>query len=376
MNNVEDNPQTIDIQYRFFTVAEREFCVWEYDLTKLNQNFLESIDPKYFEFVANIYARVLLDRDEAKLLTLLDRITDYLGKKLGREYFNEHDSSRYASLGVRFAYSLGLETLFAFIAAFMQSPMCPFAWIRLYKPWELDSVISNIHEQRSFHSLVNLDQISWESVSQAIHTNLVMESSEREEEVKEGFARLWRKFASDFLDPMFKEEFNSIKHGLRIRPGGFYMAIGTETEPGVRAPKENMQLLGKSDFGSSFLSYEKLGDLSRHVRFIRKHRNWNPEDMIWGLNLISISIGNIISTMKILNGTSAEEVKFSWPRDPETLQEPWLRTRRLGVTSMSGFQRSIPVEIIEPYSIEEMRSRISEGKEAGIRRIRFTAEDN
>jgi hypothetical protein len=203
-----------------------------------------------------------------------------------------------------------------------------------------------------------------------------MESPQREKEVTEGFATLWRRFASDFLDPMFREEFNSIKHGFRIHPGGFSVAIGAENEPGVRAPIARMKLLGKSDFGSSFLSKEKIGDLSHHIRFIRKHRNWNPEDMIWGINLISISIGNIISTMKILNGTSAEQVMYSWPQDPKSLQEPWLRTRQLGVTSMSGFHKPIPVGIIEPFSKEEIRSRISKGKDAGIRSIRYTPENN
>jgi hypothetical protein len=134
MNNFDDTQQTIDIQYRFLKVGNKEFCVWDYDLMQQNQGFLESIDPKYFEYVANIYAREIIDRDEPKLLALLDRISDYFGKKLGREYSSKSEGSQYASLGVRFAYSHGLETLFALIAAFMQAPMCPFAWIRLYQP--------------------------------------------------------------------------------------------------------------------------------------------------------------------------------------------------------------------------------------------------
>ena len=91
--------------------------------------------------------------------------------------------------------------------------------------------------------------------------------------------------------------------------------------------------------------------------------------MIWGLNLISMSIQNIISSMKILNGVPAEQVKYHWPNDLNVLEEPWLRTRSLGVTSMAGIQRVLPVELIEPYTIDEIRSKISAGEDAGIRRL-------
>jgi len=58
---------------------------------------------------------------------------------------------------------------------------------------------------------------------------------------------------------------------------------------------------GQSDYGSSFLVKEKLLNHKHHFRLVKHHRNWDPEDLTWGLHLASMSIQNVISALKILN---------------------------------------------------------------------------
>jgi hypothetical protein len=75
------------IQYNKFAINETPYCIWDWDIRKLNLDFLETIDPHYFEHIANIHGQFLED-----------------GEK------------QYAATALRVAYSHGLESLFALFA--------------------------------------------------------------------------------------------------------------------------------------------------------------------------------------------------------------------------------------------------------------------
>lgn len=333
-----------DLQYRFFVVDERPYCLWDTNISDRVLKFLDSVDPSYYEYLANTHSQAL-----------------------------SGDDSQRAALAIRAAYSQALETLFALICAAIQAPQCVPAWMASYRNQDLKNVVSKIHNNLPIQSLLVQDRLSWETVSAIIHTSLIMEDKERESKVKEVFGRLWSHFASDFLDDAFTIEYNSIKHGLRIRPGGFSLAIGAQEKPGIPAPPEKMQLLGKSEFGSSYLTLERIGVLSHHIRLRHPHRNWNPEDMAWGLHLISLSIFNVLSALKILNGVSAENVKFQWPTDDSIFDEPWKRSKTIGVIAMTGMDVLIPEIYIKQFTKETILSNYRNGKDAGVRRIKLNS---
>jgi hypothetical protein len=341
----------LDLQYSFFLVDERPFCLWDIDLKKRSLEFLDSLDPSYFEYVANTNLQNVGDDDDAR-----------------------SKESQHAALALRTAYSQALETLFALISASVQAPWSVPAWINLYRSYELRNVIDKIHNYKPLLSQIRFEILEWSSVSEIIFQSLVIEDKEKEAAIKTGFARLWSRFASDFLDEEFTREYNSIKHGLRVRPGGFHVAIGPQSKPGV--PAEKMTLLGKSDFGSGYLTADKIGDLNYHLQMKQHHRNWNPDDIAWGLHMASMSISNVKSSIKILNGVHPEQIQFTWPTDLDSLLEPWKRSHHIGVTSMSGFGILIQPDYIEPFSKEKIVANYKEGKDVGIRHLVFRDPPN
>jgi len=336
---------TIDFQYGFFIVGERPFCLWDHDIKKINLQFLNSIDAGYFEYLAD---------------------TNF--EKLGDENEEVH---QYAALAIRTAFSQGLETLFALNFAFIQAHHCVAAWMNLYKNNELYELIRKVSKHEKILSLLKIQYIDWVALSNIILDSLVLDDKDKEKEIKSGFGNLWSQFASIYLQDGFSNEYNSIKHGLRAKAGGFSIAIGREDEPGVPPPPEHMVLMGKSKYGTSYTSVEEIGDLKRHIQITKNSRNWDPEDMVWGLNLISLSILNTISALKILNGTSAEEVQFHWPSDLEVFKEPTKRVSSIGVTSMSGFGTPIPKEIVTNFSKEEITQKYLTGELLGGKRFKI-----
>lgn len=337
---------TLDLQYCYFVIDERPLCLWDIDLKKRTLEFLESLDPSYFEYVADTHINNIGDGIEAK-----------------------SKDSQHAALTMRTTYSQALETLFALISAAIQAPYCSQAWVALYRNHELRHIIDKIHYHKPLLSQIKHKVLTWSSISEAIFLSLVLEDKEKEGAIKAGFAQLWSHFAADFLDNEFTEEYNSIKHGLRVQPGGFYIAIGSQKHKGEPATSEKMNLLGKSEFGSGYVAADKIGDSSYHLRMTSHHRNWNPEDIAWGLHMVSMSISNIQSALKILNGVPAQEVQFIWPIDLTTLYEPWKRSAQIGVTSMSGFDIVIPPGFIETFSKEKIFSDYKAGKVIGLRHL-------
>jgi len=141
--------------------------------------------------------------------------------------------------------------------------------------------------------------------------------------------------ASEFVNPAHIDEYNSIKHGFRVRSGGFTLAVGKEHEYGVSPPQEEMKVVGHSEYGTTILKLEPITNKkgNRSYRSRRHSLNWRIEKTVLLLQLTSMSITNITSALKIANGVEAGTCKFTWPVDDETFIEPWKYSP--GVTSSS-----------------------------------------
>ena len=337
-----DEKNYLDLQYRFFLIDDKPYCLWDKNINEKTLDFLDSIEPNYYEYFS-------------------DAIVSSASE----------DNIHYASLALRTMYSQALETFFAILCASIQAPRCIPGWIILYRNNDLRNVVKKIHNGIPLISQLKVERLTWELCSEIILSSIVLDDKEKEADIKLSFGRLWSRFASDFLDNGFISEYNSIKHGLRVSAGGFELAFGIQDEPGI--PPKNMQLIGKSKFGTGFHVLERFENSRHHIRLKQQHRNWHPQDFAFGLKLVSMSIANVVSTLKIVNGISPESVKFHWPDDFDIFDEPWKRSSGLGVTSMSGFNSIIHEEFIEPFSKDVILEKYKSGDNAGIRRIRFTS---
>lgn len=310
-----------EIQYARFAVNETPYCLWDLDLDARNLDFINSIDPRYFEHIANLQAQFL-----------------------------ESDEKQYAATALRIAYSHGLETLFALLCATVQAPDCIVGWLVKYKNSDLYEVVKKISGRRPIYLRVNVTP-TWDAIAEMIFSYVQTGDVKKDSRIRNSFARLWARFANDYVNVNHRFEYNSLKHGLRVRMGGSYFALGVEDTPGVPAPPERMRTVGQSDFGSSFYIADKLLD-GRNFSIRRHSVNWNPQNLISGLRLISFSIANVLSFLKIYYGVPADEGQFSWPSEDAAFQEPWRRST--GMTF--NWNSPITETDIDPLSKEEILS--------------------
>lgn len=282
-----------------FKVDTVPYCVWEIDIKKRNLEFLDSIDYRYFQYLAQVHFEKL-----------------------------DSDNKQQAAISLRTAYHHGLETLFTLLCAVVQAPVSVYGWALRVQTGQLRRLVKSISsEVPNIFNKHNLEHVTWEEISKRVHLHSTIDLK-RVEETTISFAKLWNCFSHDFIGNDNINEYNSIKHGFRARAGGFALAVGLEKEYGVPPPPEKMQVIGKSDFGSSFFVVEEIKSTpdekgSPNFRARRCSLNWSAESMAHALNLISMSINNVVSYLKIVNGISPSSVRFIRPEDSDYFEKPW-----------------------------------------------------
>ncbi|MHB1317534.1 MAG: hypothetical protein ACYCYF_02825 [Anaerolineae bacterium] len=310
------------IQYSRFAVDKTPMCVWEWDLQERNLAFIESIDPTYFAYLADVHEQRLADADH----------------------------SQHAALSIRMAYAHGLETFFAFLLAAVQAPDCVIGWVHAYSDSDLRDLVRKVQRRESVLTKLNIDRVTWETVSSEIHRFMVAQDEDGGRQVSGLYARAWSRLAADFVREPNAHEYNSIKHGLRAHPGGFRLAIGREGTEQGDSGTATMQLLADSEFGSSFYIREKIGAEARHFRVRRHFVNWTPVDLASGLHLIHLSLHNVLAFLRLANGAPVGDVQYLTPTNDDDFEKPWTSLR--GVRSFMVDTAVVPSHIMNLSSEE------------------------
>ncbi len=291
-----------------FAVNEAPFCIWDVSLNERNLEFIEQFDTGYFEYLAS---------------TALNDLEDAEHKK-------------HAALLMRQGLYHGLETLFSMLGAMIQAPDCVYGWVLKCNPGDVRKIVERINfEDDLLPRKLVLGKISWKELCNKIFSYSNPNPSEVQKNA-DNFSHLWQRLATHYLKEENVQEYNGIKHGFRIKPGGFGLRIGIEHKYGVPPPPEEMKALGYSEFGSSFLTLEKVPTDEKANRSYRSRKtslNWSAEQVALLLQLVSMSLKNVIAALKIVNGIQPSQVQFVRPAEPDAFERPWQVST--GVTSFT-----------------------------------------
>jgi len=316
------------MQYTPFVVGGDYYCMWGDDLRKRSLEFLQSLVPEYFGYQAKVH---LLGVDDSE------------------------DGHR-AALALRAAYHHSLETLFSLLIAAVQAPNCVHGWLQKCTTKQLCEAVQAVSTHPA--SVVNLlgwQQVTWLRLSQFVHKHAEW-AQKASDQTCARFARLWQRLSVDILDTRSRQEYNSLKHGLRVSPGGCFLSVGVEDTPGVPAPAEKMITVGGSQFGTTFPVTEAVagaGKANLHASLVTL--NWFPELTAEAVHLIASSISNVVSCLQIYCGRPRNEVAFTRLSEPKAFDAPWSKSP--GVTELQRGHK-VSLEHIRPLSPEEIRRKL------------------
>lgn len=316
------------LQNTIFMVNEEPYCIWEVDLRQRNREFLDGIDATYFDYALKTHLQA--------------------------------DDEKRASIALRLSLHHALETLFSLIGAYVQATDCAYAWVAKCSTPDLRQFVTSVNAKRNdIFKKINIPSVTWEYIAESVFSGY-LPGTERHQNTVRLFGVLWERLAHELLDQDHVDEYNSLKHGFRIRSGGFGLACGVEHEYGVPPPDDEMKLLGHSGYGTSFLRIEAVGGKkSRSLRSRKQAINWKIEKVALLLQLAYLSINNVISALKIANGAQAGTCLFTRPEEDAEFDRPWGYSP--GVTSCS-FDFVVDDNQIIVLSKDELLARVKESR--------------
>lgn len=331
---------SVDVHYILFYVIDKPYCLWGNNVETDEVNFLTSLDPGYFVHVAQKSIAIVEDLKQSQK----DR--------------------HYAAMTLRSVYSQSLETMFALLTAALQAPRCVYAWMSKYRTPDLRDMLSGFNSGSAFSSIIALPTVDWRAVADYVYASFAPADKEFAEATVQGFAQAWKYLAIRFLDEAQWDEYNSIKHGLRISPGGFGFAYAIGEFPDSPVPADKMNLVGESEFGSSHYSIHKVQGLNLHLFSKLNHHNWSPTELFASVELIACSIHNVIAMLLKTHEAVTGEISYMVPADKAAFDEPGRQRLSLGVTNlqMGGFELSLD----RPMSRPEIEVEIQLKRTSGV----------
>jgi hypothetical protein len=290
--------EAIQWKEAIFCVNKRPWLVADPDLKARNQEFLNGIDAEYFQYCLNAHGRA------------------------------EESDYCHASIAMQATLHHALETLFSLIGVLIQAPDCGYAWVAKCQTADLMQLVNRVSEkdQSLFTKLVN-QEISWDGIALRI-AGLCDQRSPMHltDEFILSHGRCLGRLAAEMTNSDKRDEYNSIKHGFRIQPGGFQLWMSTDKDQNQMPPStsDGMNLILESDYGASFFKLVPLSP-SKKERALKPERvstNWNPTRTMMLIQLAYSYIVNVHCALKLLNKIEGEHRYVAFP-DLGELDKPW-----------------------------------------------------
>jgi hypothetical protein len=303
-----------------FFINESPKAFWDWELKKRNLEFLKSINPDYYNFIVE---------------------SSFKNASNG----NEHNNA----ILIRQTYSQSLELLFSLLCSVVQAPNCTIGWMLCYTNSQLNDTIKKINDKDKIKSNLKINNISWDSISNLIFKYVDTEK-EKQKLIISKFSSFWEQLARTYLNEKFNNEYNIIKHGIRFTPGGFDFKfnLGKDVEG-----KSNSVTFQGSKFGTTYFLKESIQRYN--YKLISQSRNWDPNIISKHIQLITLSIKNIVAWLIAINEKKVEGLVYSLPGTENDFDKFTIKYD--GVFDMS-LKLEIKDEDINPYSKEQINELI------------------
>lgn len=316
-----------------FAVAERVACVWDRELLQANEQFCRSLNPRWFVESADRH----LSHDGIEESGSASRDSD--SQNLAEDQHSDPDEytkstrdsemsrmSRDVAHAVRAVYHHAVESFFALLFASFQAPCCLATWLALYDQNDLTFAINRVNSGGLLLNAWGVPAVTWDELARVFTECAWPDGAVGTAETRTHFSSLWRRLATEFLNPAVRSEHSAIKHGFRARAGGGAIFVQPEVAFGV--PQHPPSLLGGSSYGSRVLRvlpYPAGTKLKKatHYTIERVQNNWSLESTYHRLRFLAFSMQNVQSTLLRRFGAPAAEAIFLRPADLAMFNLAW-----------------------------------------------------
>lgn len=187
---------------------------------------------------------------------------------------------------LRLTLSHAEEHLFALIFAGLQAPHCPNLWLYRYQPKDLPEMAAKVNAGKQILTRFSLKEFSWLEISKTLWPGL-------EDERYRLTALTLGRLADHFVSTFGRDEYNGLKHGMRLSFGGHSISFSPGGSPDTVPPPESFITLADSKFGSRFWAFEQVPGTKNHYYAKFRLSNWDFEELGYHLSHTILLIGNM-----------------------------------------------------------------------------------
>lgn len=282
-------------------------------------------------------ARIFWDVDpKARCLEFCDQLDfayyDEMASILVETINASEDNSRIRRLdtALRFQYLHAQETLFTSLLALMQAPLAVAPYFTLLKTAPLLAAVKQISEQKFAGgiSIPTLTDPSWSELSRLVHMGV--RSGDGWSRTTAQFADFWATEALFYASDLRTKEYNALKHCGRVAS----QAFGLQLFAGDSKSPERWIEKAEGGQGSQFTALETIEvdrqeAKGKHVAISHQAVNWDRQTVACRLQLLSCSIGNVVATLKSMNGAT-ERPKWRRPENEAVFEKAQKSQEGLG----------------------------------------------
>jgi len=286
------------------------------------------MDPEYFLFAAEKFRNSLNGEDDQK-----------------------------AALAIRNIYHHSLETLFTLICATIQAPYCIYGWMNMAKIGDVRAVLKLIGSNKKFYNFLAMEFVDWQSFAEKIFLiDTINKINQKVIELASMYSKLWSSMCNQYLNDHSIKEYNSIKHGFRSKPGGWRFSFGPINTGNNTSPKKEMFSFGDTKYGSSFHVIKAINGLPEkdcNIQASKYSVNWDPVALLNDIKLVSISIHNILTFLKIAHDVDPLKVTFLAPDNLRFFEE---HQKSVVKTSYMKLSMELSNHNIKKFTKEELEN--------------------
>lgn len=281
----------IGIVGQYFSVLGKPYCVWM--AKDSNLHFLKNLDTDYFWYLADTHSKQL--NGEHKLRS---------------------------AISLKLAYYQGIEAFFMLLFSSFFSPKSVCGWLLKCRTEQVRDILQSVKDGVAPKYLqIELDTWSWLSISRFV-TGTIFGNTENKDQLIGWFSEMWKKFADDFCEQHAIDEYNGIKHGLRVNAG---KGPSFKISPPENNSDGRQPTVLSSDFGINFFSQKKIlnsegSELGHHFVLQSCHVNIDPTYLAHWVCMVSMSIKNVVALLFYLNDYPMDNLFTLKPADENTLK--------------------------------------------------------
>ena len=247
---------------------------------------------------------------------------------------------------LRLTLSHAEEHLFALIFAALQATHCPDLWLYRYAPSDLPEMVNKVIDGKAILTKFDLPSVSWLEIVKVLWPNL--------EEKRHALTALTLgRLADHFVSTFGRDEYNGLKHGVRLSFGGTSISFSPSDDPHTMPAPESFIALGDSKFGSGFWSLKQIEGVKGHYKATARRTNWDYDELGYHLTHTILLIGNMGAAFRALAQIEGDRTFHFYKEDSAYEEVPRSGYGSMTMEMKSGFVPS-PKELLDLDEIRKL----------------------